>query len=377
MAGPSDLPGDVPTGPGAGLQGVVQGLIIAALTLATCEVALRLAMSSLPLRHQLAHGQPLARKLANLESVTRMDRDALLGVPLAHDARLGWTVEPSVTRDPVQISVQPSGIRSATPVDPLAPFGGQRVAVVGDSFGFGSDVDDDDTFTATLDRSRADRQVWNLSVVGYGHDQMWQRTVRDVLPLQPDVVVFTLLECDIVRNTMPFTVWFKPRYALQDGQLTLAEAPPASMEDAIRAHRWRPRVLDAVQVMGEAIHTMRHGPIESRGITRADQALTTAIVTSWVRDVQAAGAIPVVLLAETALNGTDRFRPDQTSVAPIYQQVCAIPGVSCVDARAAMRAAVDAGAPFQSPHGSHWSAEMHTVLAGALGPALDALVPVP
>lgn len=355
------------------MRPVKQAVLVAALALVACEVALRLALLSPGFVRLMMNGAPAARRLAIFETVIHERDSAVLGVPLQHDATVGWTVRPSVTLKPTRMTVDAHGLRSVAPVDPTLPFAGQRVAIVGDSFAFGADVDDDQTMAAVLGARSTDRQVLNYGVVGYGNDQMWLRTRRDVLPARPDVVVMVLVGCDLYRNQHPFTVWFKPQFALRDGQLDLVSTPPETQEAGISQYRWTPRLVDAWHVAREAYENAKHGVATITGNTVEATDLTAAIVSAWAAEVRAADATPVLLFALTPDSDMVSRDDGPLGVAEVYRRACADEGLVCVDARSPLVAAHAAGTPMRSPFGAHWSAEANALLAEALAPALDDL----
>ncbi len=87
---------------------------------------------------------------------------------------------------------------------PTKPAGGYRVAVIGDSATFGSNVNDDgDTMPGRLDallraasRGPAIDAV-NAGVPGYNVRQVYYTLLHKVLPLKPDLVVYNLFPNDM------------------------------------------------------------------------------------------------------------------------------------------------------------------------------------
>lgn len=109
------------------------------------------------------------------------------------------------------------------PEIPVQRSGRRRVVVLGDSVGFGLDAGDDETFAHILG-ARADLEVANLSVQGYGPGQELIKLEREALPLKPDVVVLALcLNNDFADEALPVFLYDglhpKPFFRIEDGRL--------------------------------------------------------------------------------------------------------------------------------------------------------------
>ena len=50
--------------------------------------------------------------------------------------------------------------------------GRHRIVTLGDSYTFGDEVSDDETYSHYLERCLPDTEVMNFGLSGYGHDQM-------------------------------------------------------------------------------------------------------------------------------------------------------------------------------------------------------------
>ncbi|MFT7459833.1 MAG: hypothetical protein ACI909_002516, partial [Planctomycetota bacterium] len=95
---------------------------------------------------------------------------------LRYHAQLGWTLTPSWQGQHqhhdfnVQYNINKYGFRGDESID-LQSNTRRRIAFVGDSFSFGLGVEDEDTFTAQLNRLHPEIEFLNLSVPGYSTDQ--------------------------------------------------------------------------------------------------------------------------------------------------------------------------------------------------------------
>ena len=136
--------------------------------------------------------------------------------PLEPDPNLGWTNTPGHIMDrgnPMTINAE--RLRAARVYGHEKPPGTLRIEVFGDSFAFGMDVGDDDTFAAQLERSLDHSEVLNFGVLGYGMDQVLLRFRAEGVQFHPDIVVLNYVQMLAARAEADFTTWYKPRFVLQ------------------------------------------------------------------------------------------------------------------------------------------------------------------
>jgi hypothetical protein len=133
-----------------------------------------------------------------------------------------------------------------------------RVAIFGDSFTFGDEVRQDETWGAALERGLGargiDAEVLNFGVNAYGIDQAYLRWQHVGRHYRPHVVVLGFQPEDVLRNLNVFRPLYfmdsevplsKPRFVVRDGALTLVNQPtipPARMRAALAAIRAEPLV---------------------------------------------------------------------------------------------------------------------------------------
>ncbi|MCB9681771.1 MAG: SGNH/GDSL hydrolase family protein [Alphaproteobacteria bacterium] len=270
---------------------------------------------------------------------------------LAHDPTLGWRVRPGHTAPGV--TVDAAGHR----VTPTAADGAPTVVLLGDSFTYGDEVADADTFAVRL-ATATGWHVVNAGVPGYGLDQCVLALERDVLPTRPDVVVLGLTSPMMVRPLATWDVWAKPWFTLQDGVLALHGAPlPPPGPEGPRLHRWR--TLDLLEVWAETLRS----PLRDDD---ARDALAAALLARAGRDADTA-AVPLVVawLPEVDLLGT----PHGSGVDAPFAAWCAPRPTDCVAPWAAFEQAAAAGVALRQ--GAHWSPAGHQIVADALAPAVS------
>lgn len=194
----------------------------------------KLVFACLPLLALLAVGELLARSFREGRSFSplatgnyRDQRIDLIrrGYPAAHDPLLGFVPRPGFAgadnRWGAMVSIDANGLRSnGAP----RPAGDRGVLAVGDSFTFGDQVGDADTWPARLEQ-RLQRPVWNGGVFGYSFAQTVLRAEQLLARLRIDTLVVSLIPDDIKRCEMSKRFTEVPWYDLVDGELVLKNVP--------------------------------------------------------------------------------------------------------------------------------------------------------
>jgi lysophospholipase L1-like esterase len=144
--------------------------------------------------------------------------------PGAHDPLLGWVPDPAASgrANPwhTTVTIEPSGVRSnGAPPPPGVP-----ILAVGDSFTFGDEVDDAETWPAQLERMLG-RPVVNGGVFGYGLDQITLRAeaLLDLVPA--DTLIVSVIANDVLRCEFAYRYAWKPYFDVVDGALALRNVP--------------------------------------------------------------------------------------------------------------------------------------------------------
>ncbi len=157
-----------------------------------------------------------------------------------HHPALGWLRSRS-TQD---VTINSQGIRSvqehSTDVDPKRI----RVSAFGDSFTFGDEVADVDTWEYQLAELDARFEVLNFGMGAYGLDQAYLRYLQEGVRFHADIVIIGFMSENIYRNLTVFrpfysgmykeSVYTKPRFSVGDGRLVLWANPLATADDYAR-----------------------------------------------------------------------------------------------------------------------------------------------
>ena len=111
-------------------------------------------------------------------------------------------------------------------------FNGERpessdgsILTVGDSFTYGDEVSDEESWPAQLQRLTG-RHVLNGGVTGYGFDQTVLRAEQLAAAHKPSVIIVSFIADDILRTEMSRMWWRnKPWFGIEDDQLVLKGVP--------------------------------------------------------------------------------------------------------------------------------------------------------
>lgn len=282
----------------------------------------------------------------------------------AHDPLLGWVLQPNLRPRMAlasRITSDALGARGPTS-HPRARTGAPRVVALGDSYTFGSCVNDDETWPAVLERALPGAEVVNLGVPGYGLDQMLLRWERDGAAYRPDVVVLGYIGEDVSRAAMRFFAFAKPMFELDGDGLRLTNTPvptPAALyaREAALGPTLRRDLSRLFRVDGFMSHPR---------VGAYPEALSRRILQRLAREVAATGAeLVVVYLPES-------FEADAIAVGTprVYRQTCPPAlGARCLDVTQALNRVVRS-----DPGGNHFRCHYSPTLQRRVAEALSARV---
>jgi hypothetical protein len=124
-----------------------------------------------------------------------------------------------------QVTILDRSVRSngagAKAADPSAPV----ILTVGDSFTFGDEVSDHETWPALLEQKSGYRVI-NAGVSGYGLDQAILRAERLIPRIEPDLLLVSFIPDDIARTEMAVRAGVaKPYFEVAGDRLVRRNAP--------------------------------------------------------------------------------------------------------------------------------------------------------
>lgn len=279
------------------------------------------------------------------------------------------------------------GLRGAE-LRPAGPVS-RRVAVVGDSFVFGHEVEEPRLLTSWLEKRLAtadpahDYQVINLGVHGYSTDQQLI-LVRELLPqLRPDLVLVVVCDNDFVQNTEDFAynLYYKPYFETGPGGLVLRNVPVPRLTRLQQAKLWLARRSElwnfARSRRSNVAAQQRLLDVFQVGVPRRSGADPVDVTVALIRAMaEAAGDAGARFVAtHTGRRGENKAQIDALEARLVDAHILWLRMDRPLDA--ARRAHPQLR--WQFGHDSHWSEEAHRVAAGVVEEYLSAqgLVPVP
>jgi hypothetical protein len=163
-----------------------------------------------------------------------------------------------------------------------------RLLILGDSFTFGDEVSDNETYSFYLQEMLPGAEIINMGVHGYGHDQMLILLKEEGVKYEPDIVILGFLALDMSRNLLRFRDFAKPRFVLERGELKLTGTPVPRPEDILQWDWTRPRIVDLFSLM-------RHKVKKFLGLQKKEmEDITTAILMDLIRSIESIHATPIL-----------------------------------------------------------------------------------
>lgn len=156
-----------------------------------------------------------------------------------YDAHLGWFNKKSWKSEDAKEQTNSVGMRDHREYSEFPPDGTLRILSIGDSFTYGSQSANNETWQHYLRTNQPNWEVLNFGVPGYGLDQSYLLYEQEKQKWHPDVVIIGFFTGDILRQTNVFRPFLehtagaitKPRFVLQDKQLVHIRNPFTSITD--------------------------------------------------------------------------------------------------------------------------------------------------
>lgn len=280
------------------------------------------------------------------------------GVYAAYHPTRGWALKPSIKDmsvfDRKVLNSNSKGIRGKTEYDYQRTPQRKRILVLGDSFTFGSEVSDNDTYSERLKSLLPNTEVLNLGVQGYGTDQMLLYLKEEGVKYHPDIVLLGFTYLDIYRNLWTFFAYAKPKFRLGPDGLELTNVPVPTPDQILAEERYQSKGIDVLVILREKLFW-------NLGIKdREARPLTRAIFDDIVATTRGIGAVPI-FVEMPVYDEIDDPNPSKTVREQFLYEYGQQQNIRCLLLRPRFRQEIQRGAKFNS-HG-HWNPEAHQVAA--------------
>ena len=272
----------------------------------------------------------------------------------------GWTLKPGLRGVPFRgrlVNSNSKGVRGDREFSYEKPAGITRIVVLGDSFTFGEEVGDDETFSHHLEAMIPNSEVLNLGIHGYGHDQMLLYLKEEGIRYHPDIVLLGFMPDDMERNVLSFRDYAKPHFRVSEGRLELTTGSIPRPVEMLAAERWRSKFADLL-TMARARYEWR-----SRTTAAITRELTSAILDEMKAAIEAVGARPA--FAYLPVYGEiPRVDDGMTGRERAFFAYCKQRGITSLYIQPAFRARAKQGAQFKTQ--GHWGPLEHLTAAEGL-----------
>ncbi len=271
----------------------------------------------------------------------------------------GWAVMPNVRNmTPFGkgkfVNSNSRGLRGRSEYSYSRTPGKERILVLGDSFTFGTDVSDDETYSHYLQSSLSNAEVLNFGVQGYGQDQILLYLQKEGVKYHPDIVVLGFMFMDTYRNLWNFFAFAKPKFEMTPGGLKLTDVPVPTPEQVLAREPYRSKAWDMAFILREKIRwSLGENEKEAMQLTRP-------ILGQIVSTTRAIGAIPVFVYMP-AYEEVDDLSQSMSAHEQYLNAFCKEQGISCMFLRPRFRREALDGVKLESRF--HWTPEMHRMAA--------------
>jgi hypothetical protein len=339
-------------------------VLLMLVTLGVClEGGSRLILSVNRLRTRIAGVDDASFRLQWIRQ--RKDHREMTGPFAAYHPIRGWILNPNIrdmkVYDGTVLNTNSRGIRGKTEYNYQRTPGKRRIVAIGDSFTFGAEVADDQTFSNYLASHLEDTEVLNLGVQGYGHDQMMLYLRDEGVKYHPDVILIGFTYIDVYRNIEKFYAYAKPKFDLVSGQLKLTNVPVPSPEQVMAREPYRLKTFDLMVMLDQRLRW-------AAGRNEADaEKLTRSLLDEIIRTARGIGAAPamVYLPVNDEIQAVSRKGPltgKQPSIEyreEYLRRICREDSVPCLFLGPRFRKEAANGVDFH-PLG-HWTPQGHVV----------------
>lgn len=216
------------------------------------------------------------------------------------------------------------GARGSREIAERKPDGVLRLVALGDSFTFGDNAEEENTWPAQLATLLPGTEVVNLGASAYAHDQMLITLQEAVPALKPDIVVLGFMNTDITRNDTSRFCAEKPHFVQRDGQWRLENVPVPSPQEIERRYTRLPLVWT---LTGALVETMKEYAGASEPSVDRDAQVTRYVFGEIRKSCNDLGIRFLTVFIPAPPELSDRRWPDRT----VFRGICNSLELECLD----------------------------------------------
>lgn len=221
------------------IKGIIGWPITFLIGLLLVEVFARLFVSTDFFVSSFARWDSSSWRLRWIHRLEKFDTEIFQKRFLQFHPTRGWSGIPNtiVEDENMRITLNSQGFRAFKDFDPTVEK--KRIFLIGDSYTFGEEVSDTETFSYFLQEKKPEYEVMNLGIGGYGLDQVLITLMENIETYKPEFIILGFVYDDIFRTELSFRDYSKPFFELDiNGELILKNSPVKSPEEIIK-NEWR------------------------------------------------------------------------------------------------------------------------------------------
>src|SRR3989338_4119632 len=269
---------------------------------------------------------------------------------------LGWIPHPnlSINSDFGKLTFNSQGIRSSKEYT-VYKNDKKRIITIGDSFTYGECVNNEETYSAYLEKISKDTEVLNFGVHGYGLDQMLLRLNEAVL-YKPDIVIVGLFNADVFRISLSFREYQKPKFILKKGSLELINTPLTDPD--IYSRTFHLLTSDLLSIIKDKYMKTLYAKEQKN----QELNLASTIIQEMGKTNKKVGANCYLLYLPTY----NEVKFNSSDPHPVYTIICQDNHVNCIDPTKNLHQYIKSVSRPETLFKCHYSKEIHEVIAEVL-----------
>jgi hypothetical protein len=313
-----------------------------------------------------------------------------------YDDLLGWTLGPNKHSADGKYWASTDGLRAPHEGVSFNRSGHQTdIALVGDSFTFGYEVQHDETYGYYLEQMLGSQfRVLNFGVSGYGVDQAFLRYERDVRPWKPKIVVLGCISSDVERTLWlyPFASgigWWdypfsKPRLILRGEELvnlnrptltpeailsrkSISELPGIDYQRGYLRNEWQERFYHFSYLI-RLVESLFPPPssVAPEVSTEALLTINASILKTFLRSAEQEKSIPLVVFFPS-----DHEIEKSRTILPLGKRVLEKSGIEYIDPTSCL---LEVPPADRFMPGHHYTPQGNAAIAKCLLPAVQRIM---